>query len=68
MAEGVYTPGSAGNRSATFQLKNGVSVYGGFDGTVIATQGCLVEMRREGERDAQQSGGVVVGDERPPHY
>ena len=25
-------------------------------------------MRREGERDAQQSGGVVVGDERPPHY
>lgn len=25
-------------------------------------------MRREGARDAQQSGGVVVGDERPPHY
>ncbi|MGC3938571.1 SlyX family protein [Roseobacter sp. EG26] len=25
-------------------------------------------MQREGERDAQQSGGVVVGDERPPHY
>ena len=25
-------------------------------------------MQREGERDAQGSGGVVVGDERPPHY
>lgn len=25
-------------------------------------------MRREGEREASGSGGVVVGDERPPHY
>lgn len=25
-------------------------------------------MQREAERDAQGSGGVVVGDERPPHY
>lgn len=25
-------------------------------------------MQREGEREAQASGGVVVGDERPPHY
>lgn len=25
-------------------------------------------MRREGERDASGSGGIVVGDERPPHY
>ena len=25
-------------------------------------------MQREGEREASQSGGVVVGDERPPHY
>ena len=25
-------------------------------------------MRREGERDAAGSGGIVVGDERPPHY
>lgn len=31
---------------------------------------CRVEMlmRREGERDASGSGGIVVGDERPPHY
>ncbi len=25
-------------------------------------------MRREGEREATGSGGVVMGDERPPHY
>lgn len=25
-------------------------------------------MQREGERDSSQSGGVVLGDERPPHY
>ncbi len=25
-------------------------------------------MRREGEREASGSGGVIVGDERPPHY
>ncbi|WP_425039649.1 SlyX family protein [Primorskyibacter sp. S187A] len=25
-------------------------------------------MRREAEREAEGSGGVVIGDERPPHY
>ena len=25
-------------------------------------------MPREGERDSEGSGGVVLGDERPPHY
>ena len=25
-------------------------------------------MRREAEREAQGTGGVVFGDERPPHY
>ncbi|OAN77024.1 SlyX protein [Sulfitobacter sp. EhC04] len=25
-------------------------------------------MQREGEREASQGGGVVLGDERPPHY
>lgn len=25
-------------------------------------------MQREGERDSSQGGGVVLGDERPPHY
>lgn len=25
-------------------------------------------MRREAEREAEGTGGVVLGDERPPHY
>lgn len=25
-------------------------------------------MQREGQREAEATGGVVVGDERPPHY
>lgn len=25
-------------------------------------------MRREAEREAEGSGGIVLGDERPPHY
>ena len=25
-------------------------------------------MQREAEREAQGSGGVIIGDERPPHY
>ena len=25
-------------------------------------------MQREGERDASAGGGIVIGDERPPHY
>lgn len=32
------------------------------------TRRVFMLMQREGERDAQASGGVVVGDERPPHY
>ncbi|MCA8976643.1 MAG: right-handed parallel beta-helix repeat-containing protein [Planctomycetes bacterium] len=33
VAAGTYYPGSAGNRAATFQLRNGVELYGGFAGT-----------------------------------
>ncbi|MBE2198860.1 MAG: hypothetical protein IAE79_09635 [Anaerolinea sp.] len=36
VADGVYKPGAVGNRSATFQLKNSVAVYGGFNGTETA--------------------------------
>ena len=36
----------------------------------ISTLNRRVEMlmRREGEREASGSGGVIVADERPPHY
>lgn len=33
VAQGTYRPASTSDRSATFQLISGVSVYGGFDGT-----------------------------------
>jgi hypothetical protein len=33
VAAGVYYPGAAGGRGATFTLKNGVALYGGFAGT-----------------------------------
>ncbi len=33
VAEGVYFPTVGGDREATFQLLNGVALYGGFDGT-----------------------------------
>jgi SlyX protein len=32
------------------------------------TRRVFMLMQREGERDSGQGGGVVVGDERPPHY
>jgi len=35
-AAGAYKPTTGANRSATFQLKNGVALYGGFAGTETA--------------------------------
>lgn len=32
------------------------------------TRRVFMLMRREGERQAEGSGGVVLGDEKPPHY
>ncbi|WP_299968407.1 SlyX family protein [uncultured Roseobacter sp.] len=32
------------------------------------TRRVVMLMQREGEREQQSSGGIVVGDERPPHY
>ena len=34
----------------------------------VLTRRVHMLMQREGEREASQGGGVVVGDERPPHY
>lgn len=38
------------------------------DEIAMLTRRVHMLMQREGERDASQSGGIVVGDERPPHY
>ena len=32
------------------------------------TQQVALLMRREAEREADGGGGVILGDERPPHY
>jgi hypothetical protein len=50
VAKGVYKPGS--DRTATFRLKDGVGVYGGFDGD---------ETLRD-ERDTNPSDTVLSGD------
>ena len=34
----------------------------------VLTHRVQMLMSREGERDAQGGGGIVIGDERPPHY
>ncbi len=34
----------------------------------VLTHRVQMLMSREGERDAQGGGGIVLGDERPPHY
>lgn len=34
----------------------------------VLTHRVTMLMQREGEREAQGGGGVVLGDERPPHY
>ncbi len=53
VAAGTYKPaGPSGDRSATFQLKSGVSVYGGFAGR---------EKRRD-ERDPNKNVTILSGD------
>jgi hypothetical protein len=49
---GVYYPGAAGNREATFTLKNSVALYGGFAGT---------EMQRN-QRNWQTNLTILSGD------
>ena len=34
----------------------------------MLTRRVAMLMQREGEREAQGTGGIVIGDERPPHY
>lgn len=34
----------------------------------LLTRRVRMLMEREGQRDADGTGGIVLGDERPPHY
>jgi hypothetical protein len=49
---GVYYPGPSGSTSSTFTMKNGVAVYGGFNGT---------ETSRD-QRDWQTNKTILSGD------
>ncbi|MCP4107983.1 MAG: right-handed parallel beta-helix repeat-containing protein [Desulfobacteraceae bacterium] len=52
VASGTYKPTADSDRSATFQLKNGVEIYGGFDG---------LEDKRD-QRDWQTQTTILSGD------
>jgi hypothetical protein len=52
VAAGTYLPGGPGDRSATFQLKTGIGLYGGFAGT---------EASRD-ERDPAVHEAILSGD------
>ena len=52
VAAGTYYPGAAGAQFATFQLKNGVALYGGFAGTEVSRS----------ERDVQANVTQLNGD------
>jgi predicted outer membrane repeat protein len=52
VAAGTYTPGGPGARAATFQLRSGVGIYGGFAGTEVSRS----------ERDPATNPTVLSGD------
>lgn len=52
VAQGTYHPGPAGQRAATFQLKSGVALYGGFAGGETAVT----------QRDVQANPTILSGD------
>lgn len=52
VAAGTYTPGGPGARTATFQLRSGIGIYGGFAGTEVSRS----------ERKAATNLTVLSGD------
>jgi len=52
VAAGTYVPGPVGIRTATFQLKNGVALYGGFAGGEVSLN----------ERDSKINETILSGD------
>jgi len=52
VAAGTYTPGGQGARTATFQLRSGIGIYGGFVGTEVLPS----------ERDPAANLTILSGD------
>jgi hypothetical protein len=53
VAQGTYMPaGAGGSRAATLQIRNGLALYGGFDGTEVTLQ----------ERDFEKHPTTLSGD------
>jgi predicted outer membrane repeat protein len=52
VASGTYTPGGPGDRTASFELKSGVEIYGGFVGTEVSIN----------ERDPVMNLTILSGD------
>ncbi|MHC4462824.1 MAG: choice-of-anchor D domain-containing protein [Planctomycetota bacterium] len=59
VAEGIYKPTGTGERTATFQLKNGVALYGGFAGVEMSLD------EREPNRHVTILSGDLNGDDGP---
>jgi hypothetical protein len=56
-ARGIYRPGPGGDRAATFQLKNGVALYGGFAGNEL-----LLDQRDLAANPTILSGDLLAND------
>ena len=52
VAAGTYTPTATADRTISFAMKNGVAIYGGFDGTETT----------RGERDPSVNVTILSGD------